>query len=69
MRLPRAGADVARVRFQWPRRLSGLQGSRLHPALPGLQPVEAFSGGVLFNEGARHQGAAEMVRYAARRMG
>lgn len=36
-------------------------------ALPGFETVEALAGRVLLNEGARHRGAAQVVRYAARK--
>lgn len=39
----------------------------LQQALPGLQVVEALSGRVHLDEGTRHQGEAEVVRFAARR--
>jgi hypothetical protein len=41
----------------------------LRATLPGLQVVEALSGRVLLDEGARHRGEAEVVRFAARRAG
>ncbi|GAB4375145.1 MAG: class I SAM-dependent methyltransferase [Kiloniellaceae bacterium] len=43
--------------------------AELHAALPGLEVVEALAGRVLLNEGPRHRGAAEIVRFAARRPG
>lgn len=36
-------------------------------AVPGLQVIEALAGRVLLDEGPRHRGAAEIVRFAARR--
>lgn len=50
-----------------PDRLYSLE--ELRAALPGLQVVEALSGLVRLAEGVRHRGEAEVVRYAARRMG
>lgn len=50
-----------------PDRLYSLE--ELCEALPGLQVVEALSGRVLLDEGTRHQGEAEVVRFAARRVG
>ena len=41
----------------------------LREALPALQVVEALAGRVLLSEGTRHRGEAEVVRYAARRVG
>ncbi len=38
-------------------------------AVPGLQVVEALAGRVLLDEGPRHRGEAEIVRFAARRPG
>jgi hypothetical protein len=43
--------------------------AELREALPGLQVVEALAGRVLLSEGSRHRGDAEVVRYAARRVG
>jgi len=41
--------------------------AELRQAAAGLQVVEAFSGEVLLDEGRRHRGEAEVVRFAARR--
>jgi len=48
-----------------PDRLYSLE--ELHQALPALQVVEALAGRVLLNEGRRHRGEAEVIRFAARR--
>ena len=40
--------------------------AELQEVLPGLQVVEALVGRVRLEEGARHHGEAEVVRYAAR---
>ncbi|HMA13318.1 MAG: class I SAM-dependent methyltransferase [Bacteroidota bacterium] len=48
-----------------PDRLYSLE--ELYQALPGMQVVEALAGRVLLSEGTRHQGEAEVVRFAARR--
>ena len=42
--------------------------AELRQALPGLQVVEALAGRVCLDEGIRHRGEAEVVRFAARRM-
>lgn len=36
-------------------------------ALPGFQPIEALTGCVLLEEGVRHRGLAEVVRFAGRK--
>lgn len=48
-----------------PDRLYDLE--ELRAAVPGLQPVEALAGRVRLDEGPRHRGEAEVVRFAARR--
>ncbi|HEY9536803.1 MAG TPA: class I SAM-dependent methyltransferase, partial [Kiloniellaceae bacterium] len=48
-----------------PDRLYSLE--ELQAALPTLQVVEALAGRVLLDEGTRHQGEAEVVRFTARR--
>jgi len=48
-----------------PDRLYDLE--ELHAALPGLTVVEALAGRVRLEEGTRHRGEAEIVRFAARR--
>jgi hypothetical protein len=50
-----------------PDRLYGL--AELHRAAAGLQVIEALCGEVLLEEGPRHRGLAEVVRFAARRPG
>lgn len=50
-----------------PDRLYDLE--ELHAALSGLEVVEALAGRVRLDEGPRHRGAAEVVRFAARRGG
>ncbi|GAB4239434.1 MAG: class I SAM-dependent methyltransferase [Kiloniellaceae bacterium] len=41
----------------------------LHAAASGLEVVEALAGRVRLDEGPRHSGEAEVVRFAARRLG
>lgn len=41
--------------------------AELETWIPDLQTVEALSGNVLLDEGARHQGLAQVVRYAGRK--
>lgn len=55
---PRMGPDD-------PERLYSLE--ELRQTLPRLQVVEALTGRVLLDEGLRHRGEAEVVRFAARR--
>ena len=50
-----------------PDRLYDLE--ELHAAAPGLQVVEALAGRVRLDEGPRHRGDAEVIRFAARRPG
>lgn len=50
-----------------PDRLYGL--AELHRATVGLQVIEALCGEVLLDEGPRHRGLAEVVRFTARRPG
>jgi len=50
-----------------PDRLYGL--AELHRAAAGLQVIEALCGEVFLDEGTRHQGLAEVVRFTARRPG